>query len=165
MEEDGPILLTCHLSACLSSRSPAHKPASKSLAICLRRLHYNQTVFLFLCSNFLSQIVASLPLYPYTIACIVLRLPVCLSVCSKGCDTLSPVIAWRDLHLRISEKGLWNTPGMNCMSLRDRADRRKAAEGEFFTHPVCDRFLTLTRHWQGFQGKCTLLIMTLHVLF
>lgn len=164
MEENGPIPLTCHLSACLSSCSPAHIPASKSLRICLRRPHPYLTVFLFL-FNFLSQIVAFLPLYRYTIARIVLGLPVCVPCCSKGCDTLSLAIAWGDLHLRISEKGLQNTPGMNCMSFWDRADRRKAVKGESFTHPVCDRFLTLTRRWQGFHGKCTLLIMTLHVLY
>ena len=34
------------------------------------------------------------------------RLPVCVPCCSKGCDTPSMAVAWGDLHLRISEKGL-----------------------------------------------------------
>ena len=97
-----PVSLPILLLSCTS--------ASKILAICP---HSRWTVFLFPCTNFLSQIVACLPLCPYTIVCIVLCPPVCVSAClsarrisSTGCDTLSLAIAWGDLHLRITEMGL-----------------------------------------------------------
>lgn len=44
---------------------------------------------------FLSQIAACLPLYPFTIACIVLRLPVCVSACLSVCRAVpKAVIHW-----------------------------------------------------------------------
>lgn len=69
-----------------------------SLSISPGRPHAYWSLFLFLRCNFLSQIAACLPLYPYTISCIVLGPAVCVSVCpsccSKGCDTLSAATAW-----------------------------------------------------------------------
>lgn len=70
---------------------PGHTPASKPLVIYIWRPHTYQSVPLFLCSNFLSQIVVCLPLYPYTISCIVLSLPVCESTCLA---VLKAVIHW-----------------------------------------------------------------------
>lgn len=39
-----------------------------------------------------------------------------------------------------------------CHSETEQTEE-KAVKGEFFTHPVCDRFLTLTRRWQGLSWQ------------
>lgn len=68
---------------------------------------------------------------------------------------LAKALPGGDLRLGISEKGFTeNTRYELHVTLRrsrqteEGGRRGEALKGEFSTHPVCDRFLTLTRRWQ-----------------